>query len=103
LNRNRASHGIDGARELDQHAIAGGLDYTAVILGDSRIDDLAPVRLQGSKRADLISTHQARVTGDISRHHCRQTPLDALARHETSRLKMPGTDPSKHRAEIPAS
>jgi hypothetical protein len=44
LNRNRASHGIDGARELDQHAVAGSLDNTALMGGDCRIDDLAPMR-----------------------------------------------------------
>jgi hypothetical protein len=29
------------------------------MLGDCRIDDLAPVRFQGRERADLIGAHQA--------------------------------------------
>jgi len=44
LNRNCASHGIDGARELDQHAVAGSLDNTTLMGGDCGIDDLAPMR-----------------------------------------------------------
>jgi hypothetical protein len=44
LNRNCASHGIDGARELDQHAVAGSLDNAALMGGDCGIDDLAPMR-----------------------------------------------------------
>ena len=65
LNGNRAGHGIDRTGELYQHAVAGGLDYPAVILADCRIDDLAPVRFQGREGADLIGAHQPRVARDI--------------------------------------
>jgi hypothetical protein len=65
LNRDRASHGIDGARELDQYTVAGGLDDAAPMGSDCRINDLAPMRFQSCERADFISTHQARVAGDI--------------------------------------
>lgn len=39
LHVDRASHGFDGTRELDQHAIAGGLDDTALVLGNGGIDN----------------------------------------------------------------
>ena len=45
LHRDRAAHRIDDAGKLDKQAVAGGLDDAAVMLGDCRIDDLAPVRL----------------------------------------------------------
>jgi hypothetical protein len=37
---------------------------------------------QGCQRADLVGTHEARVSGDISRQDGCQSSLDALARHE---------------------
>ena len=41
LHLDRAAHRIDDARELDQQAVAGGLDDAAAVLGDLRIDQLA--------------------------------------------------------------
>jgi hypothetical protein len=73
LNRDGGS-GINGTRELDQHAVASGLDDTTPMGGDCGIDDLASARFQGRERADLDGAHQTGVTGSIS----RQTPLDAL-------------------------
>ena len=45
LNCNRASHGIDGTCELDQHAVAGRLDNPAFALSDFGIDEFAPYSL----------------------------------------------------------
>src|SRR5689334_1563232 len=50
--------------KLDQHAVPGGLDDAAVVLGDFRIDELAAQRLEAFERALLIRPHQPR----ISRH-----------------------------------
>ncbi len=47
LNRNCASHGVDGACELDQHAVAGRLDNPPLVRGDFGIDEFAPYNLQG--------------------------------------------------------
>ena len=41
LHLDRAAHRIDDAGELDQQAVAGGLDDAAMVLGDFRIDELA--------------------------------------------------------------
>jgi hypothetical protein len=40
LHCDRAAHRIDDARKFDKHAVAGGLDDPAVVLGDLRIDEL---------------------------------------------------------------
>ena len=52
------------------------------MLGDCRIDDLAPERFQGRERADLISAHQSGIAGDISRQHRRQSSLYPPAGHK---------------------
>jgi len=59
LNRDRASHGINRACELDQHTVAGGFNDTALMSRDCGINDLAPMRPQSCECADFISTHQA--------------------------------------------
>jgi hypothetical protein len=38
--------GFDHAREFDQEAIASCLDDTALVLGDLRVDELSPMRLE---------------------------------------------------------
>jgi hypothetical protein len=46
LNRNSATHGIHGTRELDQQAVAGGLDNAATVRRNSGVDDFTPMRFQ---------------------------------------------------------
>jgi hypothetical protein len=41
LHLHRAANRVDDARKLDQHAVAGGLNDAAMVLGDFRIDELA--------------------------------------------------------------
>jgi hypothetical protein len=45
LNLDRATHGLNGTGELDQHAIAGGLDDLPAMFLDLRIDEFSPVPL----------------------------------------------------------
>ena len=40
--------------KLDQHAVAGGLDNAAVVLGDLRIEEFAPQRFEAFERAFLV-------------------------------------------------
>src|SRR5215212_9259561 len=42
LHLDRAAHGIDHARELQQQAVACGLDDTTTMAGDRRVDDVLP-------------------------------------------------------------
>src|ERR1700694_3384022 len=41
LDFHSTSHGVHRACELDQHAVAGGLDDTASVFSDARVDQLA--------------------------------------------------------------
>ena len=81
LDFDRAAHGIDDAGELDQHAVAGGLDDTAGMLGDLGIDQFAAMRLQSRERAFLVVADQPAVAGDIGREDGRQPPLNAIVSH----------------------
>ena len=56
---------IDGAGELDQHAIAHQLDHAAVVLGGRRIEDLLAKRFKLRQRTRLVLPHHPAVTDDI--------------------------------------
>jgi len=63
---------VYGAGEFDQHAVAGGLDDAASMLGDRRIEKRLPQCLELRERAFLVTTHQTAVAGNIRRQHSRQ-------------------------------
>jgi hypothetical protein len=46
------------AWKFDQHAVAGGLDDPAMVLGDFRVEELMTQRLEAFVRAFLIRPHQ---------------------------------------------
>jgi len=82
LNFDGAFHCFDDARELDKHAVARGLDDAAAMGDDGGLGDLATVRFHGCERANLVSTHQQGVAGNVRRQHSRQSPLHAFVGHE---------------------
>ena len=82
LNFEGASRGIDGAGELDQHAIAGGLDDASAMLNDFGIGQRFPERLS-ERRAFLVGTHQAAVAGDIRRQIAANRALRARCSRRT--------------------
>jgi hypothetical protein len=84
LNLDRASCGVDGAGELHQHAVASGLDDTAAMSGDGRIEKHLSQRLQMSERTLFVAAHQTAVAGDIRRQHSRQSPFHALVGQKAS-------------------
>ena len=65
LHRDRAAHRIDDAGKFDQQAVTGGLDDTAAVLGDLRIEKLAAQRLEAFERAFLVRPHQPRIPRHI--------------------------------------
>ena len=71
LDLNSTSGGVHRARELDQHAIACGLDDAPPMLSDFEIDKRSPDSLQLGQRIFFIDAHKAAVTGDINRQNSR--------------------------------
>ena len=65
LHRHGAGNCFNDARELDQNAVAGGLDDAAFVFGDFRIEQLAAMVAQTRQRAGLVLAHQAAVASDI--------------------------------------
>jgi len=65
LYRDGTAHRVDDAGKFHQHAVAGGLDDAAVMLGDFRIEELAAQRLEAFERALLVRPHQPRVPRHI--------------------------------------
>ncbi len=91
LHLDRAAHRVDDAGELDQHAVAGGLDDAAAVLGDLRIEELAAQRLEAFERAFLVRPHQPRIPRHIGGEDrgetaglgsCRLARRQAQARQE---------------------
>jgi hypothetical protein len=72
----RAACCTDYARELAQDSVASGLDDSAAMLGDFRIKQLTSERLDASKRARFVATHQTRIANNVSDDNCSQFALD---------------------------
>ena len=82
LDRDRAAHRVDHARELDQGAVAHELDEAAAVLGEERLDQLPAQRLQPGERAGLVALHEPAVADHVGRHDGRQprsTRVSAMA------------------------
>jgi hypothetical protein len=71
LYLHRAPCGIDGAGELDQHAVAGGLYDAASMRCDRGIDKCLPESLELGECAFFVSAHQKAIAGDIRRQYSR--------------------------------
>ena len=82
LDLDRARHGIRDARELDQHAVAGGLDQPPLVLGDRRVDQLETMGLETRERARLIGFHQAAVADHVGGEDGREPAFDRGLVHE---------------------
>ena len=89
LHLDGAAHRIDDAGKFHQHAVAGGLDDAAVVLGDLRIEELAAQRFEAFERALLVRPHQPRIRPPHRRQgsrrdggsgSCRLTRRQAQAR-----------------------
>src|SRR5471032_1003254 len=76
LNLDRAGDGIDRAGEFDERPIAHQFDHATRMLGDRRVDDLAPQRLEARQRSFLIALHETRIANHIGRKDGRESPLN---------------------------
>jgi hypothetical protein len=93
LDLDRASCCVYRACELNQHAVARGLDDTASMLDDFGINDSFSDCLQLAECALFVGAHKPAIAGDIRRHHSCQPPFHALARQRCPRWPL---DLSKH-------
>ena len=74
LRLDSALNGIDGAAELREHAIAGGVSYPAPVGGNQAIKDGAPLG-QSLERLNLVGPHQAAIALNVSRKNRDQPAL----------------------------
>ena len=58
------------------------LEDAAAVLGDQRIDQLAPIAFENGEGSFLVCAHQPRIAGDIGAEDRRQPPLDAFFHHD---------------------
>ena len=65
LHLGGTAHRIDDAGEFRQQPIAGGLDDTALMLTDFRVDQLAAMRLEAIEGALLVHPDEARIPRHI--------------------------------------
>jgi hypothetical protein len=87
LHLDGASRCIDGAGELDQHAVAGHLDDPSAMRGDGGIDN----GLEASQNVFFVRTHQAALSRDIRRQNCRKLPLNPIVGQNGPRDKLPSS------------
>ena len=84
LDRDCALDRIDGARELDQRAVAHQLDNAAAVLGDQRLDELLAQRLQARDRAGLVGAHEPAVADHVRGQNRRELAFHARGHGPTS-------------------
>jgi hypothetical protein len=75
LNLDDATDGVDDARELQQQAVSGGLDDTAAVRRDLRIDQIPPDHRERRQRAALVLAHHPGIASDVGGHDCREAAL----------------------------
>jgi hypothetical protein len=80
LDFRRATSRVNGTGELDQHAVARGLDDPASMGGDGGINESLSDSLKTSQRTFFVGAHKAAIPGDVSRQHRCQSPFCTLAR-----------------------
>ena len=78
LHVDRATHRVDNASELDQEAVAGGLDDASAMLTDFRIDQLAPMRLEPREGIFLVGAHEPAVARHVRGENGRQPAFGAF-------------------------
>ncbi len=69
-----AAHRVDHAAELDDAPVAGALDDTSVVNGDSRIDQVATQRPEPRQNAILVRSREPAVADNIGDEDRRKFP-----------------------------
>ena len=81
LHRHRGSHGIDHRVELDQHAVACGLDDTALMRGDGGSTSSLRCALSAARVPSSSLPIMREYPATSAHKNRRQPPLDTLLRH----------------------
>jgi hypothetical protein len=77
LQLDGAGDRMDGAAELDQHAVAHYLDNAAAVLGHQRLEDLLAPPLQLRQRPGLIQLHEPAVADHVGGEDGAETAFQA--------------------------
>jgi hypothetical protein len=81
LDRSRAAHGLDDARELDEKPVSRSLDHPPAVFCDRGLDHVALNRLHARERALLVGAHQPAVAGNVGGQDYGKLAFDALLSH----------------------
>jgi hypothetical protein len=90
LDLNGTAEGVHYARELNQHAVSGGLHDPTAVFGDLGVYESPAVRLELCKRALLVNAHQPAVSSDISRQDGCEASLYALGSQSDLQAQLSG-------------
>src|ERR1700729_1468855 len=71
---NREAHRIDDAAELDDAAIAGGLDDAAMMHGDEGVDQVAAERPEPRQNSIFVRAGESAIADDIRDQNRRNLP-----------------------------
>ena len=82
-----AAQRVDDAGELDEEPVAGGFDDAPLMLGDARVDQFAPQRLERRQRPFLVLPDEPRIAGDIGGEDRRQPPFYPPLGHRIGLLR----------------
>ena len=81
LDSDRAGDCVHDTGELDQGAIAHQLDDPAAVLGNQRVDEFPPMRLQALERAGLVAFHERRVADHVRGQDGGEAAFRARSHH----------------------
>ena len=76
-----ALNGIDRAGELNQHAVAGGLEYAALMFGDQRVQHVTAPGFQGRPCDGFISFHKPSIADHVGGQDRSKAALSAFFGH----------------------
>ena len=92
------AHRLDGAAELDQHAVADRLDDAAMEALDDRRHQLGEMRAQIDQRLLLVGAHHAAVAVDVREQDGREPPVGAVVGHRRPSPRVPQRQDENRRA-----
>jgi hypothetical protein len=81
LKINGELHGVDGAGELDEHAVDAEREDATLVLSYEWFQHILAPNLESSQRTGLILLHQAAISNHVSGEYGGEAALDAFFGH----------------------